>query len=212
MADPRNIICTKCGHKRGDHIPTRDAPDGEQYPGQCNLCSCWSFLGAVELNIAEGDWEVIRTNDGHSMNIRVRPAVVIRSENSLSPEDLDDLKEVSTKIRGINSMRSLLTEFRITFGWNQPHGPYPRDGETPGDPHGHYTTIFTSDEESVRAIAYTRYGPKWSQIYRPEQWRTWTAMDDCKELEKIQFHYAYPLPPWPEKHHFHAGIILGRPR
>lgn len=209
MDNPSDELCLRCGHRSGDHIPTQDAPDGERYPGQCNECSCSQFRGTVDSSITEDDWEEVRTNDGHTMSIP-RQRVSLRTDSFLNPEDLMRLKVASTQIRGINSARNEMIEFRVTFGWNQSHGPYPQYDDTPGDPYGHYTTVFAPSITEVIQIIRVRYQGIFAEIYPPHRWTKWTAMEECKELEKIQYHPDYDLPAWPEKRHFHAGIILGR--
>lgn len=144
-----------------------------------------------------------------------RIMLTIKNDSLLDPEDMDDLRAASTQIRGLSFAREKMIEFRITFEWNQPHGPHPRSAPeaNDGDSHGHYTTIFAPDAEIARAMAYCRYNGKWSMIYQPSGWKERSSeMEGCKELEKLQFRRDYILGEWPEKRHFHAGIQIGSPR
>lgn len=193
MDSPPNRLCARCGHHRGDHLPTRDAPDGASYPGQCNFCSCGYFV--------------------HPEWASPKKIVVIGPGEPMSPEMIEALKDVAAEVRYINSSRKHMTEFRVTFGWSQPHGPHAADGDIPSDPNGHYSTIFAFDEEHAKSMTQTRYGPKWSRIYLPHQWKAWgPEMIGCEELEKLQFHPNFDLTRWPDLDHFHAGIVLGRPK
>lgn len=163
--------CANCGHQRRDHIPQQDAPDGERYPGECNICGkCSRFVTREE----------------------VRARV---DESNLTYHDAD---------------RSKMIEFRVTFGWNQPHGPYPKTTAYPGDQWGHYSTVWAPDSHIAAKLIRARYGNKFAFLYYPEQWAKWgLEMGEIKELEQLQYWGLALIFPWPEENLTHRGAHLG---
>lgn len=101
------------------------------------------------------------------------------------------------------------TEYRITFGWNQPHGPYPKTIAYPGDPYGHYTTIFAPSLSHVYRIARERYDKQYAFVYAPDRWSLWgPEMGDIKELEKLEYWANTSCLPYPEPCLTHRDRLL----
>lgn len=87
-----------------------------------------------------------------------------------------------------------LIEYRVTFGWNQPHGP------SPEEPKGKYTTVWAPDVATAARMMTERYGPQWSGIYHPNKWRNWSIeMDGTEELETLCFLKGVEVPPSSER-------------
>lgn len=117
----------------------------------------------------------------------------------------DRIQAVKSNIARNDADRETMTEFRITFGWNQPFGP----GE--GDPCGHYTTIWSPSIDEAYTMASVRYNNVYSMFYNPQEWRDWgSSMKHCKELEVLQFTRLNLLLPYPEKSFLWYSNILGR--
>lgn len=113
--------------------------------------------------------------------------------------------DVQAKNRAYHAeLRQSMIEYRLTFGWSQPHGP------SPDDHHGHYTTIFAPSHALATEMAYERYGRSWFRVYSPDEWCHWDpSMHGIKQLEVLQ-HYAYSfLRPYPETNLIYDGIHTG---
>ena len=105
--------------------------------------------------------------------------------------------------------RDGLIEFRVTFGWNQPHGP------SPEAPHGKYTTVWAPDIITASDLAMVRYSGKWANIYFPVIWENWgDSMKGAMELEVLQYDPERTIQPFPHSGKRKAtderGVIYGK--
>lgn len=122
---------------------------------------------------------------------------------------MDEHSRVMAEVRRQNEeyheeQRRGMKEFRVTFGWHQPHGP------GVGDAHGHYSTIWAPTSQTASRMANARYGDRYSRVYSPEEWANWgPSMEGCKELEAMQFFSMGIIHPWPEDGIRHRGALLG---
>lgn len=103
-----------------------------------------------------------------------------------------------------DEQRLSMIEFRITFGWNQPHGPSPEDHN------GYYSTIWAPTNDIAAHIANVRYSHKWSMIYAPKDWIYWGyPMKGCRELEIIQYQANRFIAEYPYRDDRYPGCVYG---
>lgn len=104
-----------------------------------------------------------------------------------------------------DEQRLEMIEFRVSFGWGQPHGPSPDDSK------GYYTTVWARNVTDASNLAFARYGMRWSRIYPPDQWAVWgPSMKGTKELEVLQFYEHILIHPYPERDDRYPKAVYGR--
>lgn len=100
--------------------------------------------------------------------------------------------------------RRTMIEYRITFGWGQPHGPSPEKNT------GKYVTIWAPHFNVASDMAIVRYDEKWAHLYFPQQWKSWSwVMDGCEELEVLQYDSSKKIPVYPERDPAYPDCVYG---
>lgn len=101
-----------------------------------------------------------------------------------------------------------MLEYRVTFGWGQPHGPSPEDSR------GHWSTIWAPDSTTASGMAFRRYGGKWASLVHLESWKNWepelTDVLYRGELECLQYDPEKVLPEWPTRDSRYPDCVYGR--